>query len=210
MAKLLYIQTSPRGERSKSNSVADAFVKVYKQTNPKDEITTINLFTEDLPSFDGLTIQAKYTILHGKEHSDDELAAWRTVEKIIEQFKSADKYLLSVPMWNFSIPYRLKQYIDIIVQPGYTFGFDEQGNYKGLVTGKPLLAVYARGGEYAPGTQAESLDMQKKYVETAFGFMGFTNIESIIVEPTLAAGADVAAQKVTKATKKAQESAQQF
>jgi FMN-dependent NADH-azoreductase len=210
MSKLLYIQTSPRGERSKSNRVADAFIKAYKQANQKDSIETLDVFAAELPSFDGLTLQAKYTIMHGKTHSSEEAAAWKAVEKIIEQFKSADKYLLSVPMWNFSIPYRLKQYIDILVQPGYTFTFDKEKGYQGLVKNKPLLVVHARGGEYAKGAESEAFDLQSRYIELIFGFIGFTDIRSIVVEPTLQGGADTARQKIDAAVKKAEQLASSF
>jgi FMN-dependent NADH-azoreductase len=126
MSKLLYIQTSPRIQRSHSIAVADAFIEAYKQKNPDGEIITLNVFDDSLPAFDGLAVQAKYTILHGKPHSKVELDVWKEVERVIEQFTSADKYLLAVPMWNFSIPYRLKQYIDLLIQPGYTFTFSEE------------------------------------------------------------------------------------
>ena len=115
MSKLLCIQASPRGERSKSIAVADVFVKTYQQAHPGDDIETLNVFNADLLAFDGLALQAKYTILHGQKHSQEELSAWKAVEAVIEQFTSADKYVFAVPMWNFGIPYRLKQYIDIIV-----------------------------------------------------------------------------------------------
>ena len=117
MAKLLYIQASPRAERSKSIAVGNAFVKTYQKAHPGDDVETLNVFKADLLAFDGLALQAKYTILHGKEHSQEELSAWKAVEAVIEQFTSADKYVFAVPMWNFSIPYRLKQYIDIKTQP---------------------------------------------------------------------------------------------
>lgn len=184
MAKLLYIQASPRKQRSKSTQVAAAFLESYKQANPSDTIETINVFEEDLPSFDGLTVQAKYTILHGKEHTPEERQAWDGVEKVVAQFKDADKYIISLPMWNFSIPYRLKQYIDILVQPGYTFTVGENG-YEGLVKDKPIVVIYACGGAYPEGTEAAAFDMQKKYMELILGFMGFENIRSIVVEPTL-------------------------
>ncbi|MHC5116255.1 MAG: FMN-dependent NADH-azoreductase [Planctomycetota bacterium] len=106
------------------------------------------------------------------------------MEKIITHFKSADKYVLSLPMWNFSIPYRLKQYIDILVQPGYTFTFGENG-YEGLVKDKPVFVVYARGGSFPEGSEREAFDMQKKYIELFLGFIGFENIQSIVVGPTL-------------------------
>jgi FMN-dependent NADH-azoreductase len=210
MSKLLYIQASPRGQRSKSITVADAFVEMYKHRHPNDEIATLNVFSAPIPDFDGLVVQAKYTILHGKEHSQEELQVWKNVEKVIEQFTSADKYLLAVAMWNFSIPYRLKQYIDVLVQPGYTFSYSEDKGYHGLVVGKPMLVVYARGGEYARGSEAEAFDLQKKYIELIFTFMGIKNMRSVVVEPTLQGGPDVAEAKCEEAIDNVREIATSF
>jgi len=209
MSKLLYIQASPRIERSHSIAVTDAFVSAYKEANPKDEVVTMNLFKKDLPAFDGLTVQAKYTILHGLKHSPEELAAWKRVEEIIAEFKSADKYAMAVPMWNFGIPYRLKQYLDIIVQPTYTFSYSPQEGYKGLIKGKPVFAVYSRGGAYLKGSAAEGFDLQTKYLQLILGFMGLTDVRTLIVEPTLA-GPEVAKQKREEATAKAKEMAKSF
>ena len=195
MSRLLYIQGSPREDRSHSRAVADAFVETYRGINPEDEIITLDIFKMDLPAFDGPAIQAKYALLHGKERSEEELAAWKPIEEVINQFKSADKYVIAVPMWNFGIPYRLKQYLDIIVQPGHTFSFTPEEGYKGLVTGKPLLAVYARGGEYAEGSDSAAYDLQKRYMEVVLGLIGFSDIRSIVVEPTLMAGPDTATEK---------------
>ncbi|MHC4126428.1 MAG: FMN-dependent NADH-azoreductase [Planctomycetota bacterium] len=210
MSRLLYIQASPRHQRSKSIAVTDAFVAEYKQNHPGDEVVTLNVFDAPIPDFDGLAVQAKYTILHGRQHSKEELQAWKDVEKVIEQFTSADKYVLAIAMWNFSVPYRLKQYIDILVQPGYTFSYSQDKGYQGLVIGKPMLAVYARGGQYPAGTEAEAFDLQKKYIELIFGFIGFRDIRSIILEPTLQAGPDVAAEKTQSAIEEAKKLAVDF
>jgi FMN-dependent NADH-azoreductase len=78
-----------------------------------------------------------------------------------------------------------------------------------MVTGKPALVVYARGGEYPAGSPMEGYDMQKKYMDIALGFMGFTNVKSIIVEPTLA-GPDVEAVKKTAAIAEARKLAENF
>ena len=210
MSKVLYIQASPRGERSHSIAVADAFVASYREANSEDEIVTVNLFKKDLPPFDGLRVKAKYTILHGLTHSDEELDAWRSVEAIIEEFKSADKYIMAVPMWNFNIPYRLKQYIDILVQPTYTFSFSPEEGYRGLLTGKPVFIVYARGGEYAAGGESEAFDFQTKYLQLILGFMGLTDIKSVIVEPTLMGGPEVARTRRESALARAREMAKSF
>ena len=93
-------------------------------------------------------------------------------------------------MWNFGIPYKLKHYIDVIVQPGYTFSFSPEEGYKGLMGGKPVAAVYARGGAYGSGTRAEAFDLQKAYLEHILGFIGFSDFQTILVEPTLASPED--------------------
>jgi FMN-dependent NADH-azoreductase len=149
-------------------------------------------------------------VLRGGRATGDEAAAWQQVEQVIDQFKSADRYLFAVPMWNFCVPYRLKQYVDILVQPGYTFGVTEEGGFEGLVVGKPAAVVYARGGEYPPQTDAAALDHQKSYFELMLGFMGFTDIRSIVVEPTLMQGPEVAEQRRAAAIEEARRLAADF
>ncbi|QDS88612.1 FMN-dependent NADH-azoreductase [Rosistilla ulvae] len=191
VSKLLYIESSPRKARSKSIKVANAFVENYKATHPGDEVVTIDLWKMTLPEFDGYTIDAKYQVMHGQGHDAEQAAAWKTVVDVIEEFKSADKYLFSLPMWNFGIPYKLKHYIDVIAQPGQTFSFSPETGYSGLVTGKPVAVVYARGGAYG-SDQTKGMDFQMTYMQLLLGFIGFTEIQSVVVEPTLASAEDVA------------------
>jgi len=210
MSKILYIKASPRTGRSHAIAVAEAFIDAYREANPGDAITTIDIFQKDLPNFDLEAVTAKYKIMHDEEHSDQDIKVWAKVEAIIDEFKAADKYVLAVPMWNFSIPYRLKQYIDIIVQPGYTFTVDDEGKYQGLIKGKPVFIAYASGGEYTKDEGSSTYDMQKSYLELILGFMGLTDIRKVIVEPTLGAGAEVARQKKEQAIKKAKGMAGSF
>jgi FMN-dependent NADH-azoreductase len=191
MAKLLYIESSPRKARSKSIHVSHAFLDAYRAANPDDEIITMDLWTKTLPEFDGYTIDAKYQVLHGEGFNSDQQKAWQAVVDVCDEFKSADKYLISLPMWNFGVPYKLKHYIDVIAQPGQTFSFDPETGYTGLVTGRPVAVIYARGGAY--GGEGSGMDHQKPYVEQMLGFLGFTDIHSVVIEPTLAAADEVEA-----------------
>lgn len=185
MARLLYIEASPRKKRSSSIEVARTFLDTYRQSHPKDEIEVFDLWKRDLPTFDGDVIDAKYAIMHGQSHSEAQRKSWLAVEQTIADFKKADRYLFSLPMWNFTIPYKLKHFFDVIVQPSYTFSSSLGGGYKGLVTGKPAVIIYSRGGAYGSGSGGESLDFQKTYMETILKFIGFTDIQSVIIEPTL-------------------------
>jgi len=209
MTKLLYIQASPRGERSFSVSVADAFVSSYRESHPGHEIETLNLFETALPEFDGYALEAKYAILHGQSPTDDQRAAWKAIEAVIDQFKSADKYVFAVPMWNFHLPYRLKHYIDILVQPTYTFSYSPDRGYTGLVTGRPVLVSYARGGSYPPGSESEGYDFQTKYFEAILGFIGLSDIRRLVVEPTLM-DPEAAARAKQTAVARAKEMAKTF
>ncbi|MHC4941772.1 MAG: FMN-dependent NADH-azoreductase [Planctomycetota bacterium] len=210
MTKLLYIQASSRGARSYCLAAADAFVAAYREANPGHEVLTINLFKKKLPAIDGNALNAKYAILHGKEHTDGERTAWKAVESVIDEFRSADKYVLAVPMWNFSIPYPLKHYLDVLLQPTYTFTYSPQEGYKGLVTGKPIFMAFARGGSYAEGSGAEGMDYQTRYVDLAFRFIGFSDIRMLLIEPTLAGGADAAKDVRAASLEQAEEMARDF
>ena len=209
MSTVLYIKASPRDKRSYSTAAADAFVEAYLQANPDDRISKIDLFNRDFPAFDGFALQAKYAILGGGQPSGEEKSAWQDIEAVISEFTSADKYVISTPMWNFHLPYKLKHYIDVITQPGYTFAFSPEEGYSGLVTGKPVLVTYARGGEYPPGSPTEPFDFQTKYLEGWLGFIGFTDIRTLVVEPTLS-GPEIADSKKSAAIEKAIKMAQSF
>jgi FMN-dependent NADH-azoreductase len=204
MARLLYVEASPRKERSASIQIARTFIAEYERTHPNDVVETLDLWDTSLPEFDGQVIDSKYVILQGLEHTEEQKNAWRAVEDVISQFTRVDKYLFSLPMWNFGIPYKLKHYIDVIVQPGYTFSFSPEEGYKGLMTGKPVAAIYARGGAYGSGTGAESYDLQKPYLEHILGFMGFSDFRTILVEPTLSSPEqkDKAMETATELAKK--------
>lgn len=209
MARLLHIQASPRTERSYSVRTAQAFIEAYRANNPDDEVVTIDLWQRDLPPFDGHTLQAKYAVLGGREQTAEEAAAWRAVEDVIAEFKSADKYVISLPMWNFGVPYRLKHYLDVIIQPGYTFSYSPETGYTGLVTGRPAVLICARGGQYPEDSEAAAMDFQKPYMRLLLGYIGITDVREIVVEGTLF-GPDVATASLEAAVAAARELAESF
>ncbi len=186
MARLLYVEGSPRKERSHSIAVARAFLDAYRAANPADTVEEIDVFSEDLPEFNGDTISAVYDIKQGHEVAPERVAAWETVKAHAEKFAGFDKYLFSVPMWNFGVPYALKHYIDVVTQPGITFKIGDAG-YEGLCSG-PALVVSARGGEYSPNMPG-GYDYEAPYMDLWCGFVGLTP-DSILVQPTAAKGPD--------------------
>ncbi|MFP4105054.1 MAG: FMN-dependent NADH-azoreductase [Phycisphaerae bacterium] len=210
MAQLLHIEASPRGDDSHSIHVAREFIDAYRQTNPDDEVRTINLFDAQLPTFRAPAAKAKYTLLAGNEPSGEAESAWQPVIETVDRLKQADKVLISSPMWNFGVPYPLKHYIDVIVQPGLTFSFDAELGYQGLVTDRPLALVVARGSAYAKGTGAEQHDYQLPYLKSVFGLIGFTDMRSIVVEPTMPAEMGREDMMIRAAVEQARDEAKRF
>jgi FMN-dependent NADH-azoreductase len=184
MARLLHILASPRVE-SYSTRVAKAFRDSYRQANPDDHIEVMDLFEADIPPFHAPQAKGKFAVMAGKKPRDEAEASWQTVIDAINHFKEFDKYVLSCPMWNFAIPYRLKQYIDVIVQPSLTVAYSPEKGYTGLVTGKPLLLILARGGVYSAGNPIETFDFQESYLRCIFGFIGFKDIRTVSMQGTL-------------------------
>ena len=207
--RVLHIQASPRME-SYSSRLAKAFLDAYLTAHPQSGLETLNVFLADLPPFEAPAAAAKYAVMEGQEPRDEAQRAWKEVIRVIDQFKEANMLVISSPMWNFGIPYKLKQYIDILVQPGLTFQYIPGEGYKGLVTGRPAVLLLARGGEYPPDTAGEKFDMHKPYLEMILRYIGFTDIRTIITENTLGADAEVAEGNMTKAVEQATELAKQF
>lgn len=209
MPNILYITGSPRGGESASNRVAEEFLKAFLASHPDWRDDRLDLFNDKIPEFLAPQAKAKYAVLAGEEPKNAAAVAWKQVIAVIDRFKAAAAYLFSVPMWNFSIPYRLKQYLDVIVQPGLTFSYDPAKGYSGLVTGKPAVLMLARGGAYSSGTEA-SLDMQIGYMKLILGFIGFTDIRTVVAEPILMGGPEAAKAAVEKASAKARQLAKQL
>jgi FMN-dependent NADH-azoreductase len=184
MIRLLHIQASPRLFGSASIRTGTALVESFLKSHPTAGVEALNLFTNPPPEFGAPEAAVKYGILAGQQMPNGEARAWEKVVQTITHFLAFDYYVISAGMWNFGIPWRLKQYIDVIVQPGLTFDRMGEG-YRGLADGRKAALVLARGGAYGPGTANETLDYQKSYLQSILGFIGITDIRCILVEPTL-------------------------
>jgi FMN-dependent NADH-azoreductase len=101
-------------------------------------------------------------------------------------------------MWNFGIPYKLKHFIDIIMQPGYLFKYTSKGPV-GLAGGKKLYLISSRGSDYSPGSAFHDFDHIGRYFETIFKFIGLEDYRFIDVQPMDAQGPDIRNAQIKRA-----------
>ena len=184
MNRLLYIGASPRKERSRSAMVADRFLARLKERYPALSVERLDVFDIDLPAFDQDAVAGRYHLLAGNAVDPEQADAWRDLKKWTDQFLSFDSYLIATPMWNFGIPYRLKQYIDILTQPGLTFCNDSDGNVEGLAQGSRAIIVAASAMPLGSLPEIDGLDFQLAYLKAWLGFIGVTNIGAVRVAGT--------------------------
>ena len=182
---LLYIQSSPRGRRSVSIAVTDAFLQAYRQACPELTVDTLNVWEEGLPDFDQEAIGAKYKGINKEPMDQAEAAVWDKIQELAARFRRADRIVLGVPMWNFAYPYKLKQLIDLVCQRNMLFTYDGT-EYGPLLKTRRAFVVYARGGTYAEGspTPASRFDHQKGYIDFWLKFIGAQEVRTLVVEGT--------------------------
>ena len=161
--------------------VGKVFLDAYQETHLNDQLEKINVWDANLEPLDEVTLDASYAIIHRMNHTPAQAAAWEGIVKMVSQFKSADKYLFTVPMWHLGIPYRLKHYLDLLLHPGQTFQFLLGENPQGLITGKPAAVIYSRFDGYQNGSGFENYKSQKRFMEKTLSLIGFTKIHSIVV-----------------------------
>jgi len=185
MTKLLYIKASPRPD-SKSAAIADAYLTALQSRDAGISVDRLDLWAEHLPEFDGTKAAAKMSVVTGQTQDNSQKAAWDEISAIAARFISADHYLFAVPMWNGGIPYRLKHYIDIVHQPGITFGLDRSKGYFGRLAGKKATLALTSGA-YSPSapSPAFGVDHHSTYLASWLKQAGVVDVEEILFQPTV-------------------------
>ncbi|MBX7067118.1 MAG: NAD(P)H-dependent oxidoreductase [Parachlamydiales bacterium] len=198
MKRLLHIIATPREEESRTLQVSATFLEAFQEKHPDWLIDELDLSKEELPPLSAKSVSGKYVLLGGKDLYGSLKETWQEILQHIDRFKTADFFLISTPMWNFHIPYMLKHYIDLIVQPKYLFHYKKDGTTEGLVVGKKMVVITSRGGQYSG--PLKSFDHQEPYLRAIFGFVGISDIDFINVEP-MDMGEETRKQKIADAQK---------
>jgi FMN-dependent NADH-azoreductase len=183
MPKLLHMICSPRAQ-SESAAAGRMFVERFRETHLDWDIDEMDLWREPLPEFVGPILDAKYARIDGRGFTNPERDAFAAAERVALQLALAERVVISTPMWNFSIPYKLKQWIDVISQPGLTFRFDPATGYLPLLSDRPTLVIIASGSDFITGMNRGRIDMATPYLREALRFIGIRSVQFVLIGPT--------------------------
>ncbi|MDF2179997.1 NAD(P)H-dependent oxidoreductase [Aliiglaciecola sp. CAU 1673] len=193
MKKLLLVNTSINGDQGNSAKLAHQFVKQLAD-NLTLSVTERDLMADDLPHLSTGEMQAWMTPVAERSEAQQKLSALS--DRLIEEVKSADVIVIGMPMYNFGVPSVFKAWIDRIARAGVTFKYTEQGPV-GLIEGKKVYVIAARGGLYA-GTPKDS---QTQYIKDVMAFLGLADVEFVYAEG-LAMGPEAANKGFNAANEK--------
>jgi FMN-dependent NADH-azoreductase len=113
----------------------------------------------------------------------DTLNVWEQIQSLIQRFQAADRIVLGTPMWNFGLPYKLKQLIDLVAQRNFLFYYDGK-QYGPLLTMEKAVVVYTRGSRFLEGTPIppSQFDHQATYLDFWLQLVGVRDLRSVIVD----------------------------
>jgi len=191
MTNVLLVRSSIFDEESKSLRLANAFLSRFPHASLIERV----LAPGTMPHLTAQTYLAM-----GKPDSELTLEEKKRValsDALIEEVKAADSIVLAVPMYNLSIPSTLKAWIDHVARRGKTFIYTASGP-QGLLGGKKVFVLTARGGIYSQG-RARPLDFQEPYLRGVLGFLGISDVTFIHFE-----GANISAEAAAKGFGEAQ------
>jgi FMN-dependent NADH-azoreductase len=143
----------------------------------------LNVWHERLPEFDYEAIGAKYKAVKHETMTEAESNVWERIQSLIKRFQDADRIVLGTPMWNFGLPYKLKQLIDLVAQRNYLFTYDGK-QYGPLLNIEKAIVVYTRGSRFLEGTliPPSRFDHQATYLDFWLQLVGVRDLRSVIVD----------------------------
>lgn len=182
MTQILRIDSSSRLQGSHSRGLADYFQSTWINRYPDDEIVIRDLVKTPIPHISDVTIAGYYTPT--EKQTEAMKIATKLSDKLISELQSSDILLLSVPMYNFSVPSALKAWIDQIVRINRTFAYDGT-NFSGLVTVKRVYVICAYGASgYTNDGPFSAFNFLQPYLTSLFSFLGIPEIEFFNIQAT--------------------------
>lgn len=174
MTNILHVTASIRSEESVSRKLGNKLVEKIGQGTDAS-IVTRDLAANDLPLIDADRFAANLTPPAERDEKQQALAD--VADTLIAELQAADTLVLSLPVYNFTMPSTLKAWADLVARAGTTFRYTESGP-EGLLTGKKAYVVIASGGTPI----GSEIDFLTPWLRHFLGFLGITDVEIIAAD----------------------------
>jgi FMN-dependent NADH-azoreductase len=186
MNKVLVINAHPdfNSDESVSIKVLHHFKEEIKERDPSVEIEQINLYNDEIPNVDQTVLSAWDKLGKGIPVNEEESQKIERMSEILKQFKDIKQYIIALPLHNFNIPSKLKDYMDNIIIARETFKYTETGSVGLLNDDRKLLVIQASGSIYTNNDWYTEVEYSHKYLKSMFNFLGVQDYRIIRAQGT--------------------------
>lgn len=186
MNRVLVINAHPdfNSEEAYSINVLNHFKQTLKNIDSSVEIEQINLYNEEIPNVDSTVLSAWSKLREGVQLNSEEARKIERMNEILKQFKDIKQYVIALPLHNFNIPSKLKDYMDNIMIARETFKYTENGSVGLLYDERKLLVIQASGSIYTNNDWYTEVEYAHKYLKSMFNFMGVEDYQIIRAQGT--------------------------
>ncbi|MGG0857421.1 FMN-dependent NADH-azoreductase [Metabacillus fastidiosus] len=168
--------------RPASEAVSSKMYETFMENLQGVNVTTYDVFAEDMPYFGQDLFNAFGKVQSGEEMTDVEQRILAAKQKAMDALTAADVVVFAFPLWNLTIPAKLQTFIDYVYQAGFTFKYDENGQLVSLMPDKKAVILNARGGIYST-PEAAPMEMAVNYIKnTVSSIFGMEIIDEVIIE----------------------------
>jgi len=168
--------------RPASDAVSSKMYETFLENLEGVNVTTFDVFAEDMPYFGQDLFNAFGKIAGGEELTDIEQRILAAKQKAKDALSAADIVVFAFPLWNLTIPAKLQTFIDYVYEAGFSFKYDENGQAVQLLTDKKVVILSARGGIYST-PEAAPMEMAATYIKNVVGgVFGMEIIDEVVIE----------------------------
>jgi len=167
MPQLLRIDSSVQGERSVSRALTARAAERWGAVHPGGTIVHRDLGDHPLPHLTNATGVAR--MVDPATHTRAQAESYELTHKLVAEVLAADTVLIGMPLYNFGPPSTLKAWVDLLVAPGLSI---DPATMTGLLSGREVIVLAARGGGYGPGTPREGWDHAEAWLPHALSQVG--------------------------------------
>ena len=179
MPRLLHIQSSPNLANSVTRALSDKFVETWIGSHANVEVDRLDLAASPLPHFGAASLAA--AVVKPEDFTPETREAVALSDRLIKQLEAADIIVIGAPMINFTICTQLKSWFDYVTIVGRTFQYAAPGVAKGLLFGKKVFVIEARGGDYTD-LPFSAFDFQEPLLRMLLMFLGLYDVSFIRAE----------------------------
>jgi len=171
MNTVFHLDSSMRSLNSVTRSLSQQIV----DSLAADRVIYRDLLSQPVPTIDEAWIDANTTPKEERDGAQRQTLA--TSDQLLVELQQSDCLVITVPIYNFSVPAALKAWIDQVCRAGVSFQYTESGP-QGLLTGKRAILVIASGGVPVDSP----VDFATPYMRQFLNFIGISDIQVIAAD----------------------------